>query len=166
MNKKVIWTLLLALLLSACAPAATATSMPVETQEPVATSAPAATEVVEATATTSSSSSTPALFKIIKADGTEFGVTLDAVKGLPLAQITVDGKVEEGPKLLDVLNLAGVTDFTQVTLTGSSAPAALTREQVDDNTILDITNRGTMKLATTYIPKADWTKDISEITVK
>ena len=106
------------------------------------------------------------LFQVIKPDGSKFDVTLDAVKKLKLAQITVEGKVQEGPKLLDVLSLAGVTDFTEVTITGSSAPSTLKREQVDDNTILDFSNRGTMKLATTYIPKADWTKDITQIMVK
>jgi hypothetical protein len=106
------------------------------------------------------------LFQIVKPDGSKFDVTLDAVKKLTLAQITVEGKVQEGPKLLDVLSLAGVTDFTEITITGSSVPSTLKREQVDDNTILDFSNRGTMKLATTYIPKAEWTKDITEITVK
>jgi hypothetical protein len=74
--------------------------------------------------------------------------------------------VQEGPKLADVLALAGVTEFSEVTLSGSSAPSTLTFEQVDDNTILDFSNRGTMKLATTYIPKADWVKDITAIVVK
>jgi hypothetical protein len=74
--------------------------------------------------------------------------------------------MEEGPGLLDVLNLAGVTEFTEVSLTGSSNPATLSREQVDENTILDFTNHGTVKLATTYIAKPDWTKDVAEIKVK
>lgn len=110
--------------------------------------------------------SSPVLFKIVKADGTTFDVTLEAVKSLPLTQITVDGKVQEGPKLLEVLALAGVTEFTEVSLSGIGSPSTLTFKQVDDNTILDFSNRGTMKLATTHIPKADWTKDIAEITVK
>ncbi|RPI67884.1 MAG: hypothetical protein EHM38_09200 [Geobacteraceae bacterium] len=38
-----------------------------------------------------------ALFQIVKADGTRFDVTLDALKTLPLAQVTAEGKVEEGP---------------------------------------------------------------------
>src|SRR5688572_3050608 len=124
---------LLALLLSACAPA---------------------------------ESSTPALFKIIKADGTEYNVTLDDIKTLSVSQVTAEGRVEEGPMLKDVLALAGVSEFTEVSLTGSSSPVTLTFEQVDDNTILDLTNRGTLKLATTYIPKENWTKDITEIKVK
>ena len=105
-------------------------------------------------------------FQIVKNDGSKFAVTLDAIKKLPLANITVDGKVQEGPKLMDILKLAGVTDFSEVTLTGSASPVTLTRAQVDDNTILDFNNHGTLKLATTYIPMPDWTKDISKITVK
>ncbi len=107
-----------------------------------------------------------ALFQVIKPDGSKVGVTINDLKTLPLKHITVEGKVEEGPGLLDVLKFAGVTDFKEVALTGSSSPATLTREQVDDNTLLDFTNHGTVKLATTYIPKPDWTKDVAEITVK
>jgi hypothetical protein len=107
-----------------------------------------------------------ALFQIVKADGTTFDVTLDAVKALPLATLQAEGKVEEGPYLKDVLALAGVTEFTEVSLTGSSSPVTLTFEQVDENTILDFNNHGTMKLSSTYIPKADWTKDVALITVK
>lgn len=74
--------------------------------------------------------------------------------------------MEEGPYLKVVLALDGITEFTEVTLTGSSSPATLTFEQVDENTILDFNNHGTMKLATKYIPKANWTKDVAQITVK
>jgi hypothetical protein len=120
-----------------------------------------------ATQTQPSSTEAPAaLFQIVKADGSTFDVTLDAVKALPLAQVSAEGKVEEGPYLSDVLALAGVTEFTQVTLEGSSNPATLTFEQVDENTILDFNNHGTMKLSTTYIPKASWTKDVARITVQ
>ncbi|MCL4528503.1 MAG: hypothetical protein M1282_03725 [Chloroflexi bacterium] len=140
---------LLGILLSACAPA----PAPVANQ-------PKTPQALQPTVVSA------ALFQIVKPDGTKVGVTMDDMKKLPLAQLTVEGKVEEGPKLLDILNAAGVTDFTELTLTGSSSPATLTRAQVDDNTLLDFTNHGTVKLATTYIPKANWTKDISEITVK
>ncbi len=107
-----------------------------------------------------------ALFQVVKADGSSVGMTWDDLKKLPLANLTVDGKVEEGPKLSDVLKAAGVTDFSEVSLNGSSSPATLTKAQVDDNTILDFNNHGTVKLASSYIPKANWTKDVSEIKVK
>lgn len=107
-----------------------------------------------------------ALFQVIKPDGTSIGVTIADLKTLPLKQVTAEGKVEEGPGLLDVLTFAGVTEFKEVSLTGSSNAVTLTHEQVDENTILDFTNHGTVKLSTTYIPKDQWTKDISEITVR
>jgi hypothetical protein len=132
---------------------------PVQAQPAAATIEPVQTQPAEA-------ASSPALFQIVKPDGTKFDVTLEAVKALPLAVVTAEGKVEEGPYLSDVLALAGVTEFTEVTLTGSSNPATLTFEQVDENTILDFNNHGTMKLSTTYIPKANWTKDVAEIVVK
>ena len=154
--KKLLFLLLsLTLLLSACA---TVDSQPAEVIEP------AAAESAQAQPT--EAPFTPTLFKIVKPDGTIFEVTLEAVKTLPLATLTVEGKVEEGPYLKDVLALAGITEFSEVSLTGSSNPATLTFEQVDKNTILDFNNHGTMKLSTTYISKPNWTKDVAEIMVK
>jgi hypothetical protein len=149
-NPSILLLIVLALTLSACAPAAT---------QPAA-DGPKTPQALQPTAVSG------VLFQVILPDGTSVGITLDHLKSLPLAQLTVDGKTEEGPKLMDILTLAGVTDFSEVSLTGSSAPVTLTREQVDDNTILDFNNHGTLKLSTTYVPKADWTKDISTITVK
>jgi hypothetical protein len=107
-----------------------------------------------------------ALFQVIKADGSSVGFTWDDLKKLPLANLTVEGKLQEGSKLSDVLKAAGVTDFSEVSLSGSASPVTLTKAQVDDNTILDFNNHGTVKLASTYIPKPQWTKDVSEIKVK
>jgi len=143
---------LLALLLNSCSPAAP-TNVP-------AGNGPKTPQALQPTAVST------ALFQIIKPDGTKFGVTLDALKTLPLGQVTAEGKVEEGPYLTDILALAGVTEFKEITLTGSSNPVTLTFDQVDKNTILDFNNHGTLKLSSTYIPKANWTKDVSEITVK
>jgi hypothetical protein len=107
------------------------------------------------------------LFVVVKPDGTEAGFTWDDLKKLPLAQMTAEGKIEEGVKLIDVLTAAGVTGFKGVNLSGSSSPATLTFEQVkDETTILDFTNHGTVKLATNHIPKPDWTKDVDRIEVK
>ena len=156
---------LLTLIVISLSLVACGTATPTATQAPVQPSTPEPTQApVEPSATPAPV--VDALFQVVKADGSKFDVTLEALKKLPLASITVDGKAQEGPKLLDILTLAGVTDFAEVTLTGSASPATLTRAQVDDNTILDFNNRGTLKLATTYIPMPDWTKDISEISVK
>jgi len=148
--------ILLGLLLSACAAPAAATESAV---------APPA----EGPKTPQALQPTPvadALFVVVKADGSSQGFTWDALKQLPLATIRVEGKIEEGPKLMDILTAAGVTSFSEVTLTGNNGSITLPQAQVDDNTILDFTNRGTVKLASTYVPKADWIKDITEIEVK
>ncbi len=146
--KKTLFPLLviLSLFLSACSPSQT--------------NGPKTPQALQPTAVST------ALFQVIKPDGSKVGVTINDLKTLPLKQLVVEGKVEEGPGLLDVLKFAGVTDFKEVSLTGSAGPATLTREQVDDHTILDFNNHGTVKLATTYIPKPDWTKDVAEIIVK
>jgi len=106
------------------------------------------------------------LFQVIKADGSSVGFTWNDLEKLPLANITIEGKLQEGPKLIDVLKAAGVSDFSEVSLSGSASPVTLTRAQVDDNTILDFNNHGTVKFASTYIPKPQWTKDVSQIRVK
>jgi hypothetical protein len=107
------------------------------------------------------------LLVVVKPDGSEVSFTWDSLKMMPLAQMTAEGKTEEGVKLMDVLTAAGVTEFKTVNLNGSSSPATLTFEQVKDpTTILDFTNHGTVKLSTNYIPKANWTKDVAKIEVK
>lgn len=165
MRKTVITVIfILGLMMTACGSTPTEAAPAAPTDAP-ATEAPAQPQATETPAPISNTP--PALFQIVKADGTTFDVTLDALKALPLAQVKAeDGKVDEGPYLSDVLALAGVTEFTEVTLTGSSNPVTLTFEQVDEKTILDFNNHGTMKLSTSYVPKANWTKDVSLITVK
>ena len=107
-----------------------------------------------------------ALFQVIKLDGSQVGFTWEDLKKLPLVQITAEGKVEEGTKVLDVLQKAGVSDFKQITLTGINGSITIKHEQVTDEVILDFTNHGTVKLAAVDIPKAEWIKDIFEIKVE
>lgn len=137
--------------------------------------APQATQVpVQSTALAAPTEAAPVgdtlpkgtLFEVVKPDGTRVPVTVDQLKTLPLAQLTAEGKVEEGPRLSDVLTLVGVTEYTSVAISGTSSPATLTREQVEADAVLDFTNHGTVKLSTNAIPKADWTKDVSLIEVK
>ncbi len=145
-----LFLLALLLLLSACAAPTAETESPPKTPQEL-----------------QSTPGSDALFVVVKPDGSEVGFTWDDLKKLPLAQMEAEGKVEEGVKLMDVLIAAGVTEFSEVNLSGSSSPASLTLEQVqDETTILDFTNHGTVKLSTNYVPKADWTKDVDRIEVK
>ena len=64
-----------------------------------------------------------------------------------------------------MLKAAGVTDFKEVTLTGTST-LTLNRDQVNAEVILDFNNRGLVKFASTTVPQANWPKDLSKIEVK
>jgi hypothetical protein len=158
MRRTAILLLALFFVISACSPA----TVPTEASIPAATDdGPKTPQALQPTPISGT------LLVVVKPDGTEVGFTWDDLKKLPLAQMTAEGKVEEGVRLMDVLAAAGVTEFTEVSLTGSSSPATLTFDQVKDaTTILDFTNHGTVKLSTNYIPKANWTKDVARIEVK
>jgi hypothetical protein len=152
MKRLVTLFFVLCLLISACSPVVAPT--------PVAANGPKTPQALQPTP------GKGVLFQVVKPDGSSVGFTWADLEKLPLANLTVEGKVEEGPKLIDVLKAAGVTDFSEVSLSGSSSPVTLTKAQVDDNTILDFNNHGTVKLASTYIPKPQWTKDVAKIEVK
>lgn len=170
-RKIVICTLLLAAL-AGCSSAKASTVSVASTVPAASTVATAATPLApQATPTSLSGDAslpaleTGALFRVVKADGSAVAFTVDDIKALPLAQYMTEGKVEEGPKLLDVLAQAGVDEFSEVTVSGPKSSQTLSRAQVDDQTVLDLTNRGTVKLATPAIAKADWVKDVDLIVV-
>lgn len=106
------------------------------------------------------------VFEIITPQGTSKSIYAADLKELPLAQISVEGKIEEGPRLQDVLQLAGIKDFQRVTLTGREGNVTLAKEDVTPEVLLDLTNRGTVKLASPQVPKKDWVKDITLIKVE
>lgn len=141
------------LMVAACAPKGT--------QPPVS-----ATEVTNNTPAAAETLPAGVLFTVVKTDGSAVPFTLDDLKKLPLGQLGVEGKMEEGPKIADVLLTAGVKDYQSIHLEGSSSPADLTKVQVDEGAILDFNNHGTVKLSSLAIPKANWTKDVSKIEVR
>ncbi len=105
-----------------------------------------------------------ALLQVIAPAGTT-GFSLSDLQKLPATTITNDGKPQDGPAVLDVLKAANVTDFKEVTISGSGS-ITLPKDQVTREVILDFTNRGTVKFAATNVPKDSWPKDIVKIEVK
>ena len=126
----------------------------------VACNAPGAASTPQAPA----AAGVDALLQVIAPAGTT-GFSLSDLQKLPATTITVDGKPQDGPALLDVLQAAQVTDFKEVTLSGSGS-VTLARDQVTREVILDFTNRGTVKFAAMNVPKENWPKDITTIEVK
>jgi hypothetical protein len=116
-----------------------------------------------APAASASQDAAAAIFTISRADGTTLPMTVDALKKLPLVTITSDGQPQEGPSLLSVLAAAGVTDFTSVTVTGTSGSKTLTKAEVTADVILDFNNRGKVKLVSPTMPKPDRVIDVATI---
>ncbi len=93
-------------------------------------------------------------------------LSLKDLADLPMQSISMDDRMQEGPFLSDVLKTAGIKNFSLVHLISGSEDIVLTKEQIDNETILDFTNHGTVKLATTHMDKNKWVKDVTKIEVK
>ncbi len=104
------------------------------------------------------------LLQVVSPAGTK-NFALKDLQVLPTTTITVEGKSEDGPAVLEVLKAAGITDFKEITISGSGT-LTLNQEQVTAESIFDFTNRGTVKFAATNVDKASWPKDITRIEVK
>lgn len=89
---------------------------------------------------------------------------------LGTVSVEMQGKTEEGPPLLRVLEAAGVDSFDSVVITGAgvrdSGRLELTREQIDEDVLIDIANRGTCKIAGPDIAYDDRVRDITGIEVR
>lgn len=93
--------------------------------------------------------------------------TLEDISKLPSKSIVIDGKEQKGPLLSTLLSDAGVTSFSKVTVKGiSKSSITLAKDKIGEDTILDVANRGTVKLASKQIKKEEWIKDIVEIDVE
>lgn len=105
-------------------------------------------------------------------DKTLTQLSLDDLKGLPSVKLTADGKDQEGPTLLSVLQRSGVTQFKSVTVVGMqkgrthSASLRLERAKVTDRTLLAFNERGQTKLASPDLPGETWVVDVSELDVE
>lgn len=130
----------------------------------LAACASSATTPAAPAAQPASGSSPDAILQVVAPNGTK-GFSLKELQAMPATTITVDGKPQDGPALLEVLKAAGVTDFKEVTISGSGT-ITLSKEQVTAEVILDFNNRGLVKFAAAGVPQANWPKDISKIEVK
>ncbi|MBI4311275.1 MAG: hypothetical protein HY681_05770 [Chloroflexi bacterium] len=135
---------------------------------------PAATPTATATATLAASpSSGQSGYAIdIYVNGVKSGVvTMEQIRSLP--QVQLEGKPSEmGPTLLSMLAAAGVERFSEAKVIGlsrgrlGSAELTLTRRQINNGLILDLTGAGTVKLSSLDIPQDSWVLDVSSIRVE
>lgn len=96
--------------------------------------------------------------------------TIDDIRDLDMATVTVLGKIEQGPTLLSVLEAAGVTDFAMIHIGGmgirDDGSITLSRAEIDDEVLLDIANRGTVKIVGPDIEWEDRVRDVTEMVVE
>ncbi|GMU40788.1 MAG: hypothetical protein AMXMBFR23_16540 [Chloroflexota bacterium] len=107
------------------------------------------------------------------ADGSAVEWTLDRVRAeLPEASMVLDGDAQTGVLLQDLLAASGVTDWTRIEVGGRSEGRAfevgltVTPGEIDEGWILDISNRGTLKLAADDLSRQKWVRDVNEIVVE
>ena len=93
-----------------------------------------------------------------------------ALTALGLRTVTLPDGTESGPQLLAVLQRAGATDVSSVTIIGTgerdSGLLVLAFADIGPDTVLDIAKRGTVKVAGPNIPHDKRVRDITEIQVR
>lgn len=166
---------ILTLVLAACTPTAspTPTSIPASATVTPAPGSTATTTAPEATKTKSPNPTNTAppptgkvLFTLTRPDGSTMDFTSDMLKALPQGTILLAGTPNEGPILTEIINAAGVTDFTEVTLTGSKGAVTFQKAELTDKYLLDFTNRGTLKPVWLNAPQPTTVGDVNAIALK
>lgn len=112
------------------------------------------------------SSGEKSIFELTRSDGTVKSFSLEEVRKLPTVTIPAFDKAQHGPTVKTVLKAAGVKKFKEVTITGSTGKTTLAVKDITPKVMLDITNRGTVKLVEPGKSKQEWVKDVSKIQVK
>ena len=96
---------------------------------------------------------------------------LEELHSLPEMTLNIpgSGSTEQGPTLSSVLELAGITDFSKITVTGmlkgriATAELTLDRTEITEEVMFDFNNQGKTKLCGARIPDSNWIIDVAEI---
>jgi hypothetical protein len=95
----------------------------------------------------------------------------DLEASVSFAEVDIDGDTQSGPRLLDVLAASGVDEWQTAQVIGMGEGRVfevgldIARANADDEWILDVTNRGTLKLAAPALAREQWVRDVGEIRI-
>ncbi len=105
---------------------------------------------------------------VIRTDGSSVTMTYETISNLPLQTLTIAGRSENGPIVPDFLAAAGVTEFSQVTLTGlENRTLTFTREQLTDEYILALRSSSrAVNLMSPNLPEEQWVLHVFRVEVK
>ncbi len=85
--------------------------------------------------------------------------------------LTIDGDEQSGPRVLDVLAASGITNWVTAEVLGKGEGRSfdigivISADEVDEEWLFDVTNRGTLKLAAADLPREQWVRDAGEIRI-
>ena len=88
---------------------------------------------------------------------------------VPFSELTIDGDTQNGPLLTEVLAASGVEDWVSGEVVGFGEGRVfevaldLTADEINEGWILDVTNKGSLKLASADLPREQWVRDVGEI---
>ncbi len=113
------------------------------------------------------------VLRIVVADEVAASWTLaELEQAVPFTEIDVDGDTQSGPLLLDVFAEAGISDWKTAEVLGKGegrsfdVSVKLAVSDVDEEWVLDVSNRGTLKLAAANLPRQEWVRDVAEIRLR
>lgn len=91
------------------------------------------------------------------------------LRELPQAAVVADGKEQDGPTVAAVLRAAGVQDYVTLEIRGMGLRDAgrlrLAAAEVDDDLVLDFSDRGTVKVVSPDLSWGDRVRDVTELRV-
>jgi hypothetical protein len=112
------------------------------------------------------------VLRIVVDDEVAADWTLDSLEAtVSYTELSADGDKQSGPLLLDVLVASGVVEWDSGRVFGMGEGRVfevtldITAADVDDEWILDVTNKGSLKLASPQVPRQQWVRDVGEIRI-
>jgi hypothetical protein len=126
----------------------------------------------EGTGSTSGDDTTGVVLTVFVADEPVAEWTLDRLRDeVEFVSLEIDGDDQSGPRLLDVLTASGIDDWETAEVLGMGEGRSfevgltISASEVDDGWMLDVTNRGTLKLAAAGLSREQWVRDVGEIRI-
>ena len=122
------------------------------------------------TANTDPSAEDVVLRVVVDGEVTADWTLADLESAVPFVDLTIDGDEQSGPLLIAVLAASGVPEWESGEVIGMgegrifAVGLDISVSEVDDGWIFDVTNKGTLKLASADLPREQWVRDVGQIT--
>jgi hypothetical protein len=90
----------------------------------------------------------------------------------PFVELEIDCDLQSGPRLVDVLARSDIDEWEWAEVLGMGEGRVfevaldIGAEEVDGEWILDVTNQGTLKLASPDLARQEWVRDVGEIRLR